>query len=86
MSVTLFLRYGDDMTNGLARHYHLCESTFILGGIRPGVVLFFIHFFKELSLIKQNRLPRWDSAFCGVTSGPILFANVPQKGRQAYMI
>ena len=33
---------------------------------------------------KQNS-PRWDAAFCGVTSGAILFAYVPQRGRQAYM-
>ena len=29
---------------------------------------------------KQNS-PRWDAAFCGDTSGAILFANVPLKLR-----
>ena len=36
---------------------------------------FFIQFFEKNSLSKQNS-PRWDAAFCGVTSGAILFAYV----------
>ena len=40
--------------------------------------------FYGFSLSKQNS-PSWDAAFCGVTSGAILFAYVQQKGRQAYM-
>ena len=36
----------------------------------------FIQYFDENSLSKQNN-PRWDVAFCVVTSGAILFAYVP---------
>ena len=54
------------MTDGL--HYHLDESTLIFRGIRSD--------FDEISLSKQNS-PRWDAAFCGVTSWAILFAYVP---------
>ena len=46
--------------------------------------LILIPFFDEFLLTKQNS-PLWDAAFCGVTSGAILFAYVPQKGRQAYI-
>ena len=49
-----------------------------------GVILSFITFFDEISLSKETS-PRWDAAFCGVTFGAILFAYVPQKGRQAYI-
>ena len=35
-----------------------------------------LSFFDENKLSKQNS-PRWDAAFCGVTSGAILFAFVP---------
>ena len=38
--------------------------------------MIFILFFDEIPLSKQNS-PRWDAAFCGVTSGAILFAYVP---------
>ena len=41
-------------------------------------------FFYEFSLSKQNS-PRWDNV-PGVTSRAILFAYVPQKGCQAYII
>ena len=41
-----------------------------------GVIFIFISFFDEISLSKQNS-PRWDAAFCGVTSGAMLFAYVP---------
>ena len=70
------------LTNGFSHHYHLDESTFILGVLR--VIFIFISFFNEISQCKQNS-PRWewDAAFCGVTSGAMLFAYVPQKGRQA---
>ena len=60
--------------NGLAHHNHLGESTVILGASR--VILIFISFFDEVPISKQNS-PRWDAAFCGVTSGAILFAYVP---------
>ena len=69
------------LTNGFAHHYHLDESIFIFRGVRNDFY-FFISFFDEISLCKQNS-PRWDAAFCGVTSGAILFAHVPQKGQQA---
>ena len=50
------------------------------------MVLWFIYilFFDENHISKQNS-PRWDAAFCGVTSGAILFAYVPYVERQAYM-
>ena len=44
----------------------------------------FYFIFDEYRVSKENS-PRWDAAFCGVTSGTILFAYVPLKGRQAYM-
>ena len=50
----------------------------------PGAILIFYNIFDENFLSKQNS-PRWDAAFCGVTSGAMLFAYVPQKGHQAEM-
>ena len=44
------------------------------------MILNFYHIFDEKSLSKQNS-PRWDAAFCGVTSGAILFAYVLQGGQ-----
>ena len=41
-----------------------------------GMIFKFIPVYDEIPLIKQNS-PRWDAAFCGITSGAILFANVP---------
>ena len=38
----------------------------------------FISFFDENHVSKQNS-PRWDAAFCGVTSGEILFAMSHKK-------
>ena len=67
------------LTNGFSHRYHLGESTFILG---VSGVSFFFSLFDEMSLFKQNS-PRWDAAFCGVTSVAILFAYVPKKGLQA---
>ena len=67
------------MTNGLSHLYHLDESTFISRGISCN-----FSFFDEIPVSKQN-MPRWDAAFCGVTSGATLFAYVTQKGRQACM-
>ena len=60
------------LTNGFSHHYHLGQSTFIIRGIRSD---FEFLFFDEIPLSKQNS-PRWDAAFCGVTSGAILFAYV----------
>ena len=63
--------------------YHLDESTFILGAM--GVFFFFFHFYRlhillqvfisffdENHVSKQNS-PRWNAAFCGVTSWATLF-------------
>ena len=47
-----------------------------------GVIFNFYLTFDEIPVSKQNS-PRWDAAFCGITSGAILFAYVPQKGHQA---
>ena len=58
------------LTNGFSHHYNWMSPLSLLG-------LIFI--FYEISLCKQNS-PRWDGPFCGVTSGAILFAYVPQKG------
>ena len=70
-----FSRVAAHMKNRLAHHYHLGESTFIFRGILSDLFIFFL-FFYEYPLSKQNS-PRWDTAFCGVTSGAILFAYVP---------
>ena len=48
------------------------------------VCFHFISFSDENHISKPNS-PRWDAAIRGVTSGAILFAYVPLKGRQAYM-
>ena len=63
------------LTNGFSHHYQLDESTFIFRGVKSDFYLF-IKFFDDIPLSKQNS-PRWDAAFCGVTSGAILFAYVP---------
>ena len=63
------------LTNGFSHHYQLDESTFIFRGVR-GDFYFFISFFDDISLCKQNSPG-------GVTSGAMLFAYVPQKRRQA---
>ena len=60
------------LTNGFSHHYQLDESTFVFRGVRSDF-LSFNQFFDENSLSKQNS-PRWDAAFCGVTSGAIMFA------------
>ena len=62
------------MTNGLSHCYHLDESSVIIRGIWSDFE-FLYHFFDEIPQSKQNS-PRWDTAFCGVTSGAILFAYV----------
>ena len=43
-----------------------------------GAVFHFYLFFDEKLVSKQNS-PRWDAAFCYVTSGAILFAYVQKK-------
>ena len=57
------------VTNGLSHPYHWDESIFILRGTRS-IFFIFISFFDEIHVSKQNS-PRWDAAFCGVTSGAI---------------
>ena len=73
-------QFNPYLTNELSHHYHLGESTF---NFRSDYY-FFISFFDEISLCKQNS-PKCDAAFCGVTSGAMLFAYVPYKGRQTKM-
>ena len=61
--------------NGLSDSYHLDESTFNFRDIGSKFpFLFFL--FGENYVSKQNS-PRLDAAFCGVTSGAILFVYVP---------
>ena len=50
-----------------------------------GVIIKFYSIFDEIPLSKQNS-PRLDAAFCGVTSGAILFAYVPLKGHQTCIV
>ena len=45
---------------------HLHECTLIFGGIRSSFFIFVL-FFDEIRVNKQIS-PRWDAAFCGVTS------------------
>ena len=61
--------------SGLSNPFHLDESTLIFRGINS-IFFIFISFFDEIPESKQKS-PRWDAAFCGVTFGAILFANVP---------
>ena len=71
----VFLEYNPYLTSGLSHSYQFGESTIILG--ESGVIfLFFISFFDENHVSKQNST-RWDAAFCGVTSGVTLFAYIP---------
>ena len=57
-------------------------STIILAS---GWIFFFaMPFFDEISFSIQNR-PIWNTRYCGLTSGTILFANVTQWGHQVYM-
>ena len=55
---------------------HLDESTFILRGNKNIFFFIFISFSEEIHKSKQNSLG-WDAAFCGDTSGDMLFAYVP---------
>ena len=60
------------VTDGLSHPYHLEES---IG--HQELFFIFISFFDESRSSKRNTRLRWDAAFCGVTSGAILFAYVP---------
>ena len=66
VSLTLF------MMNGLAHHYHLGESTFILMGVGRDFKILFNFAMKFPS---ANRID--PDGKCGLTSGAILFAYVP---------
>ena len=70
------LPYCDPLvTNAISHPYHLDESISSLRGIRSILFSFLFHF--SMKIMSANRIaPRWDSAFCGVTSGAILFAYV----------
>ena len=70
------------LTTGFTHHYQLDESTFIIRG--RSCYFYFFSFFDEIPVSKQNSII-WEAAFCGVTSAALLFAYVPQKGRQALM-
>ena len=70
----LCLGVNQFVTNGLSHPYTLDEFIFIFRGVRCKFI--FISFFDEIHLSKQNS-PRWDAAFCGVTSEAILVAYVP---------
>ena len=65
------------MTNGLSSCYHLDKSTFIFRVIRCCFKVLF-NFFKEISLSKRYS-PRWNAAFCGVTSGGYTVCKCPIK-------
>ena len=72
-----FDEFNPYLTYEFSHHYKLGESTFIFRCviIRCDFYLFFfISFFDEISLCKQNS-QRWDAALCGVTSGAMLFAD-----------
>ena len=79
-SIGAYQTFNPYLTNGFSHNYQMDESTFIFRGVRSDFY-FFISFFDVISLCKKNS-PGWDAAFCGVTSGAMLFAYVPQKGRQ----
>ena len=72
----------------LSKSLHTCTFFLIYPYLTyheaPRVILIVISFFDEIPQSKQNS-PTWDAAFCGVTSGVILFAFGPEKGPQAYM-
>ena len=60
--------------NGFLHAFQLGEFILIFRGIRSNFSFF--TFFDEIHVSKLNS-PRWDAAFCDVTSGGILFAYVP---------
>ena len=66
------------VTNGLFHSNQLDVSIFAFRGIGSNFSFLF-----QFSM-KMNS-PRWDAAFCSVTSAAILFAYIRYKGVQAYM-
>ena len=85
LKIKKYTWFNPYLTNVSSYHYQLGESTFIFRGVRSELnffnLIFSIKFLCKF-LCKQDS-PRWDAAFCGVTSGAMLFVYVPQKGRQA---
>ena len=75
-TVVLLPSLNPYLTNAFS-HYQLGESTFISRGVMRDFY-FSSHF--SMKFLCANRIT-WDAAFCGV----MLFAYVPQKGRQAYL-
>ena len=63
--------------NELSQPSHLDESTFML---RLTISISHLFYFSMKMMCKQNGLRR-DAAFCGVTSGAILYAYVIQELR-----
>ena len=61
------LLFNPYFTNGLSHCSHLEESTFTLRDTRSDFD------FDAFSLSKQNS-PRWDAAFCGVSSGATVYS------------
>ena len=72
------------LTNGFSHRYQLDEPTFIFRGVRSDFYFSFVSFLMKF-LCANKKAPDGTPRSAGVTSGAILFAYVPQKGRQAYM-
>ena len=70
------------LTNGFSHHYLLGESVSFLG-----VIFIYFYFLSHFSMkfLCANRIAPDGTPRSAVTSGAMLFAFVPQKGRQAYM-
>ena len=74
-SIGAYQTFNPYLINGFSHIYQMDESTFIFRGVRSDFY-FFISFFDVISLCKKNSpdgTPR---------SVAMLFAYVPQKGRQ----
>ena len=78
VKIKLFFFFNPFLTNGVSHHY-LDESTSSSRGTRSDFKLLV---FDEIPPSKQNSL-RWDTTFCSVIPGAILFAYVPTIGHQA---
>ena len=69
------------LTNGFSNRYQLGESTFIFRGVRSDFYSHYLMKFLCANRIAPDGTPRSAAS----TSGAILFASVPKKGRQAYI-
>ena len=76
----MYIPLNPYLPNGFSHHYQLGESTFVFRGVRSD--FYFSMKFLCANGIAPDGTPH---SSCGVASGAILFAYVPQKGRQAYM-